>query len=170
LGVRGMPNRSLADLRIGTFVELVSSDHVAPGAGAAGALTLALAAACIAKAVSVSLKHAPDDSCLSIALPSLKKLRDCALQGADADAHAFANFVRDRSDDNARALAEAGEAIDHLMDALSLIIEEVESHIRANMAGDLVAAKALLAAVRTIQVADEAEARGAWRAVDERPF
>jgi formiminotetrahydrofolate cyclodeaminase len=160
----------LADLRIGTFVELVSSDHVAPGAGAAGALTLALAAACIAKAVSVSLKHAPDDSCLSIALPSLKKLRDCALQGADADAHAFANFVRDRSDDNARALAEAGETIDHLMDALSLIIEEVESHIRANMAGDLVAAKALLAAVRTIQVADEAEARGAWRAVDERPF
>jgi hypothetical protein len=56
------------------------------------------------------------------------------------------------------------------MDALSLIIEEVESHIRANMAGDLVAAKALLAAVRTIQATDEAEARGAWRAVDERPF
>jgi hypothetical protein len=65
-------------------------------------------------------------------------------------------------------LAETGEAIDHLVDALSLIIEEVESHIRANMAGDLVAAKALATAVRTIQAADEAEARGAQRAIDER--
>jgi formiminotetrahydrofolate cyclodeaminase len=161
---------SLADLRVDAFVELVGSDHIAPGAGAAAAVTLALAAACGAKAVSVSLRHTPDDRCLSMALPRLKKLRDCALQGADVDAHAFASFVRDRSDNNARALAEAGESIDHLIDALSLIIEEVDSHIRANMAGDLVAAKALVTAVRTIQAADEAEAGAARRAVDERPF
>ena len=164
-----MANMSLADLRIGAFVELVSSDHIAPGAGAAAAVTLALAAACGAKAVAVSLRHAPDDTCLSMALTRLKQLRDCALQGADTDAQAFTNFVRHRSDNSARELAETGEAIDHLIDALSLIIEEVESHIRSNMAGDLIAAKALATAVRTIQAADEAEARGAQRAIDERP-
>jgi hypothetical protein len=37
------------------------------------------------------------------------------------------------------------------------------------MAGDLIAAKALATAVRTIQAADEAEARGTQRAIDERP-
>jgi formiminotetrahydrofolate cyclodeaminase len=169
LDIRAMPNMSLADLRIGAFVELVSSDHIAPGAGAAAAVTLALAAACGAKAVAVSLRHAPDDTCLSMAHTRLKKLCDSALQGADTDAQAFTNFVRHRSDNSARELAETGEAIDHLIDALSLIIEEVESHIRSNMAGDLIAAKALATAVRTIQAADEAESRGAQRTIEERP-
>jgi hypothetical protein len=155
-----MPNTSLADLRLGAFVELVSSDQIAPGAGAAGAVTLALAAACGAKAVSVSLRHAPDDACLSTALTRLQKLRDCALRRADADAEAFTNFVRHRSDISAQELAETGQATDHLIDTLCLIIEEVESHIRANMAGDLIAAKALATAVRTIQDADEAVTAG----------
>src|ERR1700691_3979167 len=101
-----MPDMSLADLRIGAFAELTSSDHIAPGAGAAGAVTLALAAACAAKAVSVSLRHAPDDTCLSTALTRLEKLRDCALQSADTDAQKFEIFVHDRSAISARALAE----------------------------------------------------------------
>ena len=75
-----------ADLRIGALAELISSDHIAPGAGAAGAVALALAAACEAKAVSVSLRHAPDDTCLSTALTRLEKLRDRPLQSADTDA------------------------------------------------------------------------------------
>jgi formiminotetrahydrofolate cyclodeaminase len=157
---------SLADLQIGAFVELVSSDHVAPGAGAAGAVALGLAAACAAKAVAVSLRHAPDNTSLSAALTRLKKLRDCALQGADTDAQAFTDFVRHRSEESVRELAETGEALDRLVDALSSIIHDVESHIRVNMAGDLVAAKALATAVRTIQATDEAEARGAQRAID----
>jgi formiminotetrahydrofolate cyclodeaminase len=161
-----MPDMSLADLQIGAFVELVSGDRIAPGAGAAGAVALALAAACAAKAVAVSLRHAPDNTSLSTALTRLNKLRDCALQGADTDAQAFTDFVRHRSEESARELAETGEALDRVLDALSLIIHDVESHIRANMAGDLIAAKALATAVSTIQAADESEARGAQRAID----
>jgi Formiminotransferase-cyclodeaminase len=164
-----MPNTSLADLRIGALAELISSDHIAPGAGAAGAVALALAAACGAKAVSVSLRHAPDDICLSTALTRLEKLRDRALQSADTDAQRFAIFVHDRSANSARELAETGEAMEHLVEALFLIIEEVDLHIRANMRGDLIAAKALATAARTIQAADEAEARDAQRAIDENP-
>lgn len=164
-----MPGTSIADLRIGALAELISSDHIAPGAGAAGAVTLALAAACGAKAVSVSLRHAPDDTCLSTALTRLEKLRDGALQSADTDAQKFTIFVHDRSTNSARELAETGEAMEHLIDALFLIIEEVDSHVRTNMTGDLIAAKALATAARTIQAADEAEARDAQRAIEEHP-
>jgi hypothetical protein len=166
LSARAMPDMLLADLQIAAFVELVSSDQIAPGAGAAGAVTLALAAACAAKAVAVSLRHAPDNKCLSMALTRLMKLRDCALRGADTDAQAFTGFVRHRGEESVRELAETGEALDGVVDALSLIINRVEPHIRANMAGDLIAAKALATAVRAIQAADEAEARGAQRDID----
>jgi hypothetical protein len=162
-----MPTTSLADLRTGALVELISSSEIAPGAGAAGAVTLALGAACGAKAVSVSLKHAPEDTNLSVALTRFEKLRGCALQGADTDSQAFAEFVRHRTAAGARGLVETGDAMAHLIDALFLMIEEVEPHVRPSMTGDLIAARALATAARTIQSANEAEAKVEQHAIAE---
>jgi Formiminotransferase-cyclodeaminase len=164
-----MPTASLADLRTGALVELISSSEIAPGAGAAGAVTLALGAACGAKAVSVSLKHAPEDTNLSLALTRFEKLSGCALQGADTDSEAFADFVRHRSAAGARGLVETGEAMARLIDALFLMIEEVEPHVRPSTTGDLIAARALATAARTIQSVNEAEAKGEQHAIPEHP-
>jgi len=109
-----MPNTSLADLRIRELLELISSNSISPGAGAAGAVTLALGAACAAKAVSISLKHSPHDAGLVSALSRLEKIRGFALQGADADSRAFADFVRHKSPTGASELIETGEAMAHL--------------------------------------------------------
>jgi formiminotetrahydrofolate cyclodeaminase len=98
-----MVNASLADLRTGSLVELIGSNEIAPGAGAAGAVALALGAACAAKAAAVSLRHSLDDTRPSLALTHLRKLRDCALQGADTDARTFADYIRHRTAEGARS-------------------------------------------------------------------
>ena len=164
-----MPITSLADLRTGALVELIGSDEISPGAGAAGAVTLALGAACGAKAVAVSLKHSPENARLHTALIRLETLRDCALLGADVDTREFADVVRLRTERGAQALAQTGEAMTHLIEELLLIVEEVEHHVRPNMAGDLIAAKALATAARAIQSANEAEAIVEQRAL-AKPF
>jgi hypothetical protein len=154
-----MRSTPLPDLRIRELLELIGSTSVSPGAGAAGAVTLALAAACAAKAVSISWKHSPDDDRLGSALSSLEKIRDFALQGADADSRAFADFVKNQNASNAAELIETGEAMSHLIDALMAIIDRVEGGVKSRMGGDLVAAKSLAAAARTIQSTNEAEAK-----------
>jgi hypothetical protein len=157
----------MADLRISEFVESISSDKISPGAGAAGAVALALGAACAQKAVSISLKHSPHDPRLAMALAGLEKVRSFALQDADADSQAFADFIRHKSASGATELVETGEAMAHLIDALLTIIGDVEPHVSSSMKGDLIAAKALAAAARTIQSTNEAEAKDEQRAIAE---
>jgi methenyltetrahydrofolate cyclohydrolase len=164
---RTMTSTSMADLRISEFVEGISSDKISPGAGAAGAVALALGAACAQKAVSISLKHSPHDSRLAKALADLEKVRNCALQDAEADSQEFADFIRHRTASGARELVETGEAMAHLIDALLVIIEDVEAHVRPSMKSDLIAAKSLAAAARTIQSTNEAEAKDEQRAIAE---
>jgi formiminotetrahydrofolate cyclodeaminase len=151
-----MRSTSLADLPMIKITELICSNSVTPGAGAAGALTLALAAACGGKAVTISLKHS-DDAHLHLALNRFQELCRCALQEADADAEAFAAWVRDRDADATDELIESEEKTARLVNALLVTISEVEPFIRPNMVGDLLAAKALARAARTIQTTNEAE-------------
>lgn len=154
-----MPSTSLADIPVGKLTELICSNSVAPGAGAAGALTLALAAACGGKAASISLKHS-EDAHLHLALNRFRELCRCALQGADDDAEAFAAWVRDRGAQASNELIESEARMAHLIDALLVAIGEVEPFIRPNMVGDLIAAKSLASAAKTIQSTNEAEAKG----------
>jgi hypothetical protein len=164
-----MPNTSLADLRIRELLERISGNSVTPGAGAAGALTLALAAACASKAASITLKHAPHDARLAPALSGLDKILGFALQGADADSRAFADFLAHKNPTGAAELIKTGEAMAHLIDALMAIIGDLESHVRSSMTGDLIAARSLAAAARIIQSTNEAEAKEEQRAMAEHP-
>jgi formiminotetrahydrofolate cyclodeaminase len=153
-----MQSTLLADLSMSKITELICGNSVAPGAGAAGALTLALAAACGGKAVSISLKHS-DDARLHQALNRFQDLCRCALRGADDDAEAFANWVRHRNADATDELIESEEKAAHLINALLVTIRDVEPFISPSMVGDLIAAKALARAARTIQITNEAETK-----------
>ena len=96
---------------------------------------------------------------------TLEKVRSFALQDADADSQAFADFIRHKSATGATELVETGEAMAHLIDALLAIITDVEPHVRPSMKGDLIAAKSLAAAARTIQSENGAEAKDEQRAI-----
>jgi formiminotetrahydrofolate cyclodeaminase len=154
-----MQSTSLAELPISKITELICSNSATPGAGAAGALTLALAAACGGKAVSISLKHS-DDTHLQLALNRFQELCRYALQEADDDAKAFAAWVVDRGSEATDELIASEERMAHLVNALLVTIRDVEPFIRRNVVGDLTAAKSLASAAKTIQMTNEAEARG----------
>jgi len=145
-----MRSKPLADLPMSELTELICSDSVTPGAGAAGALTLALAAACGGKAVSISLKHS-DDARLHLGLTRFQELRRCALREADGDAQADAAATDE--------LIDSEERMAQLINALVVAIGEVEPFIRPNMLGDLIAAKSLARAAKTIQMTNEAETK-----------
>ena len=151
-------DRPLADLHTKTLIELIGSASTSPGSGAAGAIALALAAACAAKAVSISQKHSSDQALLMVAHTRLDTVRDFAMQGADIDALAFTQFIRNQTTASATNLVETGQRMEWLIKLLFSIIEEVEPFVSQTVVGDLVAARALGAAARTIQSANETEA------------
>jgi hypothetical protein len=150
---------SISDWRVKDLIASIDSDQVAPGAGAAGAVTLALAAACAGKAISISLKHHPAKTALQDALACCTEIARHALAGADRDAEAFKNFIRARSAAAAARLVDAGEELAHWIDALSAVIDSVEAQIVPGVAGDIAAARALAAAARSIQARNEADAQ-----------
>jgi hypothetical protein len=148
----------IASLRVEDLVAHISSGTVSPGAGSAGAVALALAAACASKAVSITLKHRPDDLELRSALATFTKIARFALIDADCDSEAFKDFVRERNPAAVERLVSEGENVAHLIAALETAIDEIDARIMPNMTGDLVAAKALIAAARRIQKSNEGEA------------
>src|SRR5687768_14637314 len=91
-----MPTESfnLGESRLIDVVNAIASAQISPGAGAAGAVTLALAAACAGKAVAISLKHRESDVTLLRARQVLDDIAHIALAGADEDASRFEALVR----------------------------------------------------------------------------
>jgi hypothetical protein len=150
---------SIADWRVKDLIALIGSDHVAPGAGSAGAVALGLAAACASKAASISLKHHPGEIGLQGALECFREIGRRALSGADQDAEAFADFIRVRNVAAADRLVCTGETLAHLISAFCAIIDDMEPRIQASVAGDVAATRALAGAARSIQVSNEAEAQ-----------
>jgi hypothetical protein len=148
----------IATLRVEELVARIGSDAVSPGAGAAGAVALALAAACACKAVSVTLKHRPDDPELQAAIASLTTIARTALNDADRDAAAFREFALHKDPAAVQRLVGEGENVAQLVAALATAMDAIETRIRPNMAGDLIAAKALMSAAHCIQERNETEA------------
>jgi formiminotetrahydrofolate cyclodeaminase len=153
--------RSIADCRIEDLLKAIASTQVAPGAGAAGAVALGLAAACLGKAVAISSKHHPDDSGLQQAADTCAQVARLALMDADRDAHEFAHFIRSHSPEAAERLVDTGEALARLRNVLVNLADHIESRIEKNMAGDLLAARALADAAHAIHARNEREAQSA---------
>jgi hypothetical protein len=149
---------SIANLRVEELLAAIGSAHVSPGAGAAGAVTLALAAACANKAIAISLKHTPGDAELQDAHAAITKIGAFALAGADRDAEAFEEFIRARGPGTTAALLREGNELGRLIQAFLHITCELKAAIEPSMAGDLVAAKALADAAHVIQSSNQSEA------------
>jgi formiminotetrahydrofolate cyclodeaminase len=156
-----MNDTTIAASPVEDLIARIGSNRVTPGAGAAGAVALALGAACAAKAVAISLKHRPAEVGLQHALVKFEHIASLALKDADRDSAAFAGFLRSPNADSAARLVKEGDQVAHLIDALLGALAEVESDIEPTMAGDLLAARALAAASRSIQQSNEAETKDA---------
>jgi formiminotetrahydrofolate cyclodeaminase len=142
---------TVSDLSVAELLARICSNAASPGAGAAAAVALALAAACVGKAVNMTLKHRPGDAELLSALGTLQLIAREALVDGDRDAQAFKDFVRDRDAPAVEELICEEEIFGELIGRMTAVITEVAPRIQPNMAGDVVAGRALLAAARQIQ-------------------
>jgi formiminotetrahydrofolate cyclodeaminase len=152
--------RSIADYRVRDLFAAIASAQVAPGAGSAAGVALGLAASCLGKAAIISLKHRPDDPTLQSAPAMCAAVARFALMDADRDSAEFAQFMHSHSAAAAARLIDTGEAFAALRTRLVALIDQIEPHVEANMAGDVVAARALAEAARVIYSRNEEEAKG----------
>lgn len=149
----------IAQLRVSELVATIGDTGLTAGAGAAGAVTLALAAACGAKAAAISIKHQPANDDLRRSLDAFERIGRFALSGADRDAEAFATFIRDNTLGAVVELLREGDRLLRLIDILSGVLDKVATQVEPSMDGDVVAARALMDAARKIQLTNSAEAQ-----------
>jgi formiminotetrahydrofolate cyclodeaminase len=147
------------DTSLEDFLRDLSSDSGRAGSGAAGAIALALGAACAAKAAAISLKHDPNNDQLRQARGQLLAHIDAAIEGSDDDSKLFARFLRHRSRLAAESVISADQKLLERVDELTAILESIDPQIRQNVAGDIVAARALSVAARAIQIENITEMR-----------
>jgi hypothetical protein len=156
--VPAKPAMRVADLPIHELLAQISSNAITPGSGVAGALALALAAACAYKAASITLKHAPETLELRSALVTLRVIASTALADGDRDSDAFEAVVHQKSSPAIDRLVCEEEQFADLVTTLVEVVDRIESQIQPNMAGDIFAARALATAAQQIQERNEGEA------------
>jgi hypothetical protein len=138
----------VAGLDLKAFIRALGSDAPAPGAGAAGATALGMAAACAAKAMAISARHAQDPDLAQVA-DRAREIALLALAGAEWDAEDYPAVLHHEPGAKT-VLRQDGETALGLADALAVLIEAHASRVIPLLAGDLAAARALLAAFESI--------------------
>jgi hypothetical protein len=144
-------DQKLAKQSLGEVIEAIASNRIAPGAGSAAAVGLALAAACAGKAVAITCKHRPHDIALARTREVLSQIAVHALEGADEDALRFAEFMKEQNCSTAHQLLDATDRLRQLGSVLIHSIEQCEASIESNLCGDITAARALCSAFAQIE-------------------
>ena len=129
----------------------LASDHIAPGSGTAGAAAMAFAAACAGKALAISRRHRALDEVALAAQTQLQEIVRKSLERADVDSARFEDFLRHKNQQTARALLEADEQTQALAAELGAVLDRIEPGVHPVVAGDILAARALLEAATRIQ-------------------
>jgi formiminotransferase-cyclodeaminase len=145
-----MSDSKIGAMPIETFLAKLGSDAMTPGSGSAGALALALAAACASKALSITAKHQPLSDALASAARSIAELQEAALHGADEDADHFRQYLQHRSAATAEELRDTDRCLLALCEVLKDLVERICADIHPVVAGDISAARALIAAASAI--------------------
>ena len=135
----------------------LASNAIIPGAGTAGGVALALAAACAGKAVAITLLHAADNQALNKLQQELASLRESALALAEADALLFRQHLKSGDPQVTEQLLRTDHQILSGCRELDALLEANEGSINLTMRGDWLAAKALIEASRLIQQANVRE-------------
>ncbi len=148
-------NTPLADCTVGELLQVLASDAVLPGAGAAAGIALALAAACAGKAVAITLCHPGQNKETAITLENLQtrfsELADTALRLARDDALQFKRQLKAENNENeTKDLIETDRKIMSTCRKLNDLLNHNEHLIAENMKGDWLAASALCKACQDI--------------------
>jgi hypothetical protein len=129
----------------------LASDLISPGSGTAAAAAMAFAAACAGKALAISRKHRAADEVALAAQTQLQEIVRKSLERADVDSARFEDFLRHKNQQTARALIDADEATQALAAELGAVLDRIEPGVHPVVAGDILAARALLEASARIQ-------------------
>jgi formiminotetrahydrofolate cyclodeaminase len=147
------PSRRLGESSVEVLIESIASRRIAPGAGSAAAVVLALGAACAQKAALVSLKHRPDDERLQQAARNCESIAREALSGAEEDAREFARLLR--SPDKAAAAArllELGHRLERRAEELLRLAATMRPLVIKSVIADLDACEAFARAAKQVEV------------------
>lgn len=142
--------RPFADRALAEFIAELGSTKPSPGCGAAAAVTLALAAGCVAKAAAISLHHEPDASDLREACSEAMRLANRSLKGAQEDARRFEAFLKEETSTATERLRETDADLLSQCRVLESVIDRIEDRVQSNVSGDLVAARELAAAAARV--------------------
>jgi hypothetical protein len=134
---------------VGEFIDSLASDAILPGAGAAGGVALALAAACAGKAVAISRKHDSSPALAGLQV-QLARMAEQALTLGQQDAIQFKQQLKSDDPDAANALLRTDRTILDACRTLDRLLQDNSDAIADNMSGDWKAARALLHACRVI--------------------
>jgi formiminotetrahydrofolate cyclodeaminase len=143
----------LAESSVEVLIESIASCRIAPGAGSAAAVVLALGAACARKAALVSLKHRPDDERLQQAARTCEVIAREALSGADKDAREFERLLR--SQDKAAAAAqllELGHRLERRAEEVLRLAASMRPLVIRPVIADLDACEAFARAAKQVEV------------------
>lgn len=144
-----LESTALKRLTIGDFLDALASDAILPGAGAAGGVALALAAACAGKAIAITRRH--DGNPRLVGLQSeLMQLAGRALTLGQQDALQFKQQLKSDEPEAAQALLRTDHTLIDACRSLERLLDDNRDLIADNMAGDWKAARALLHACRVI--------------------
>lgn len=151
-------NKRLKHCTVDEFLSALASDAMLPGAGAAGGVALALAAACAGKAVAITLMHIDDSADASpndkAALENLQSrlnfLTETALILGENDALQLRYMFQTRDPADARLLLDTDYTMLSTCDELDQLLQDHEPLIVDSMRGDWTAARALGQACRLI--------------------
>lgn len=141
--------KSLHACTLREFLDALASAAVLPGAGAAGGVALALAAACAEKAVAITRRHDANPA-LEELQKQLADLGERALELGQQDALQFKQQLKSNDSEAARKLLRTDYTILDACQALDRLLQDNCDGIAGNMSGDWKAAHALLHACRVI--------------------
>ena len=145
-----LDSEPLAHCSLKDFLDALASDAMIPGAGAAGGIALALAAACAGKAAAISRRHA-EESLLEELEEQLNVLRTKAISLAEADALLFKEHLRQVDNTAGENLRRTDQLIVAGCQELDALLDANRDQIVDTMEGDWQAAKALCLAAKLIQ-------------------
>lgn len=138
-----LEKQSLHHCSFQELLDALASDAVMPGAGTAGGIALALAAACAGKAVAITLRHDVDNAELAALKQQFADMKQHALHLAEADALQFQRYLQSANAQTTQALLHTDNKLVDESRRLAQLLDQHEHLIADNMKGDWQAARAL---------------------------
>jgi formiminotetrahydrofolate cyclodeaminase len=141
----------IAGTPLARFIEELGSGQIAPGAGSAVGIVLALAAGCAHKALAISHKHRPPTDVGLTALQQLAGIINESFESADRDDACFTAFLHQHDRPSAEQLLQADQQTRQLAERLQGVLQAITNEVLPIASGDLVSAGTLLRAAASIQ-------------------